>query len=156
MNFSRADLRAQAKLHFSKSLSSHLIYHELKKVVRNDTPRPRTIRDWKKQFESGDSSLDKGPYPGTVKTATDQKHVAKGKSIIEKDRRLTKSEIANKVRKSIKSVWAILNKHLNLSLRCGTWISNVLTNEQQKTESKCVKKILTFILLIKTIFLGKL
>ena len=72
-------------------------------MVGNDAPRPRTIRNWTKQFESGDSSLDKGFYPGKVKTAMDEKHVAKVMSIIEKDRRFTISEIVSKVRISIES-----------------------------------------------------
>ena len=155
MNFSRADLRAQTKLHYSKVLSSHLIYHELKKVVGNDASGPRTIRNWTKHFESKDSSLDKGLYPGKVKTATDEEHVAKVMSIIEMDRRPTISEIASKVPKSIESMWTILHKHLNLSLRCARWIPNVVTMNSKNLSPNVSRKSWPLFCKWRFFFLGK-
>ncbi|ODM89227.1 Mariner Mos1 transposase [Orchesella cincta] len=91
------DVRAQVKLHLSRGLSTQLIRNELKNDGVDPLPDRSTITRWCQRFRNGDPSLENRQSPGRPLSATDEKHVAKVKAVVEKDRRLLLREIAEKV-----------------------------------------------------------
>lgn len=156
MNFSALDIRAQAKLHFSRGLSARLIQNELKKDCVDPLPHRATIYRWCQQFRSGDLSPENRSKPGPSKSATDERHVARVKAVVEKDRRLLLREIAEKVKISVMSVWRILHLILGLSLRCARWIPKLLTPAQMKYRVQASQENLNLLSMDKDFFLGQI
>ena len=97
---------------------------------KKNSPNYLTVRRWFQKFEDENVPVSDRPKPTTKAT---KRNVTKVRAILDKDRRVTVSEVSARLRLLIGTVHKILTSTLGLVVRCARWIPKILTKDQTKS-----------------------
>jgi len=90
------------------------------------------VFDWFRRFKEGRTSVESDPRSGRPSTSRNEEMIAKGRTVVRNNRRLTVREIADDRRISVGSCDAILTDDLHMKLVCGKFVPRLLTDEQRE------------------------
>ena len=96
---------------------------------------------WFSRFVDGRKSTHDDKRSGRPKTVTSN-HVTVIKSLLDKDRRITISEIHNRTDCSMGTIHYIIHTELNMRRLCARWIPKMLTDEQKMERVRCCEQFL--------------
>ena len=155
MDTTKEEKRSWIKIFHLQGLSLRNIQSKLKEVLGDNVPSYGMIQKWCSKFRSGVTDVNDKAKGRPPKTATNDRVVKKVERVLDKDRRLTLEQIAQKVKVSTRSVARIIKNTLGLSLRCCRWVPRILTDEQKKKRKTACTETLALYHADSENFLGK-
>lgn len=103
----------------------------------------KTVYKWYNRFQLGFSSVCDEPRPGQLQTAVNQENVEKVRLLIEKDKRVTIAQIADKTKKSKTRVQTIIKRVLKLKKISAQCVPRLITPEQKLKRVKTSKDVMS-------------
>ena len=121
------------------------IHQRLENVFGDRAVSKKTVYNWIEKLKQGRDSLEDDSRSGRPSTSVNQHSIARVEELLEEDRRLTVSDIAEKVYISEGSAHTILHERLGLRWVSARWVPKLLAPEQ-KLERVRVCSSLQFLL----------
>ena len=88
--------------------------------------------DWFRRFKEGRTSAESDPRSGRPSPSRDEEMIAKVRTIVRNNRRLTVREIADDCGISVGSCDAILTDDLHMKRVCAKFVPRLLTDDQRE------------------------
>ncbi|CEF59878.1 Transposase, type 1 family-containing protein [Strongyloides ratti] len=151
----KLEKRAVIKYLVKKGLTATEIFEDIKKVLEEDSLSYATIKRWVSEFKHGKTSLEDDPRSGRPKIATTKEIIEKVHEMIMNDRRLTVSEIAEKMEISEERTYHIITEELEMKKMFAIWVPNSLTIDQKRTRVQISKECLNLFLKDKRDFMRR-
>ena len=132
VSLSKRDYRAMiyyANLQGKDYLQSH---QSLLNCYKDKAPSKTTVFRWFKEFGFGSTSLNDDDRCGRPVTVCTEQNVARVKSLITEDPRITENEINETLKISSGSLDKILRHELCVKKRCARWVPHRLTEDQTR------------------------
>ena len=107
-------------------------YQLLKQAYGEDAMGRTQVFDWFRQFKEGRTSIESDPHSGQPSTSRKKEMIAKVRTIIRNNRRLTVQEIADDCGISAGSCDAILTDDLHMKHVCAKFVPRLLTDDQRE------------------------
>ena len=118
-----------ANLQGKDYLQSH---QSLLNCYKDKAPSKTTVFRWFKEFGFGSTSLNDDDRCGRPVTVCTEQNVARMKSLITEDPRITEKEIKEALKISSGSLDKILRHDLYVKKRCARWVPHRLTEDQTR------------------------
>ena len=90
------------------------------------------VFDWFHRFKEGRTSVESDPRSGRPSTSRNEEMIAKIRTIVRNNRRLTVREIEDDCGISVGSCDAILTEDLHMKLLCAKFVPRLLTDDQRE------------------------
>ena len=141
--FTAEEQRAYIKIEFYKGSTGTEIFQTLQSVCGEQALSRAAVFRWFASFKEGRIEVTKKTSPGHPTDARKEENVAKVRSILDSDRRLTCEEIAKEMGISHGSVHTILTQNLNMRRVAARWVPHALTLEQKQSRVDIAQKLLS-------------
>ena len=141
--FTAEEQRAYIKIEFYKGSTGTEIFQTLQSVCGEQALSRAAVFRWFASFKEGRIEVTKKTSPGRPTDARKEENVAKVRSILDSDRRLTCEEIAKEMGISHGSVHTILTQNLNMRRVAARWVPHALTLEQKQSRVDIAQKLLS-------------
>ncbi|CAK9815768.1 Protein GVQW3 [Anthophora plagiata] len=122
-------IRANIEFMVKLGWSSGEIIDALKKVYGDQSPSRGQVFEWIKRFKKGREELKDDQRSGRLSTSTNEDMSAKVQEMLDKDERISITEIARNLNISYGSVYIILTDRLRLSKLSARWVPKALRSE---------------------------
>ena len=106
------------------------MYQLLQQAYNEDTRATHKCFDWFRQFKEGRTSIESDPRLGQPSTSRNEEIIAKVRTIVSNNRRLTVQEIEDECGISVGSCDAILTDDLHMKRVCAKFVPRLLTDDQ--------------------------
>jgi len=116
-------------------------YQLLQQAYGEDAMGLTQLFDWFRRFKEGRISVESDPRSGRPSTSRNEETIAKVRTIIRNNRRLTVREILDGCGISVGSCHAILTDDLQMKRVCVKFVPRLLTDdqrEQRQTIARCM------------------
>src|SRR5215469_6958247 len=90
------------------------------------------VFDWFRRFKEGRTSVESDPCSGRPSTSRNEEMIAKVRTIVRNNRRLTVRETADNCGISVGSCDAILTDDLHMKRVCSKFVPRLLTDDQRE------------------------
>jgi len=107
-------------------------YQLLQQAYGADAMGRTQVFDWFHQFKEGRTSIESDPRLGQLSTSRNEEIIAKVRTVVRSDRRLTVREIVDDCGISVGSCDAILTDDLHMKRMCTKFVSCLLTDDQRE------------------------
>jgi len=107
-------------------------YQLLQKAYSEEAMGRTQVSDWFHRFKEGRTSVESDPRSGRPSTSRNEEMIAKVRTIVRNNRRLTVREIAEDCGISVGSCDAILTDNLHMKRVCAKFVSRLLTDDQRE------------------------
>jgi len=107
--------------------------HQLLQQAYSEDPMGFTqVYDWFLWFKEGRTSIESDPHSGQPSTSRNEEMIAKVRTIVHSDRKLTVWEIADDCGISVGSCDAILTDEMHMKCACVKFVLRLLTDDQRQ------------------------
>ena len=138
----KIEYRSVIKFLFLQKKSPSTIHEEMLAVYKDDCPSYDVVKHWCKQFKCGRLSVHDEPRSGRPSMSSDRNIVRQIESFIMEDRRVTISNIVEKVGISRGSIYNIIHDELHMNKVSARWIPRLLTPLQKQNRAECSQQLL--------------
>jgi len=107
-------------------------YQLLQQAYSEDAVGRTQVFDWFRRFKEGRTSFKSDPCLGRPSTSRNEEMIAKVRTVICNNRRLTVQEIADDCGISMGSCNAILTDDLHMKRVCAKFVPSLLTDDQRE------------------------
>ena len=90
------------------------------------------VFDWFRRFNEGRTSVGSDPHSGRPSTSRNEEIIAKVRTVVRSDRRLTVREIVDDCGISVGSCDAILTEDLHMKCVCAKFVPRLLTDDKRE------------------------
>jgi len=104
----------------------------LQQAYGEDAVGRTQVFDWFRRFKEGRTSVESDPLLGQPSASRNEEKIAKVRTIIRSNRRLTVREIADDCGISVGSCDAILSDNLHMKCVCAMFVPHLLTDDQRE------------------------
>ena len=111
-------------------------YQLLQQAYSEDAMGHTQVFDWFCWFKEGRTSIESDSRSGRLSTSRNKEMIAKVRTIIRNNRRLTVQEIADDCGMSVGSCDAILTDDLHMKRVCVKFVLHLLTDDQREQRQK--------------------
>jgi len=108
------------------------MYQLLQQAYGEDAMGRTQVFDWFHRFKEGRTSVKSNPHSGQPSTSRNEEMIAKVRTIIRNNRRLTVWEIVGDCEISVGSCDAILTNDLHMKPVCAKFVPRLLTGDQRE------------------------
>ena len=142
LTFSSSDFQSYVKVSVALGKSADQILADLHTAVSSSAPSRATVFRWIKHFRSGKSDIQMSTKKVRKDKICDEKLIARVQAIIDKDPRLTLTEIAKQCAVCSSSVFRILRKELGYRKVCARWTPHILAPQNKRDRVRFLKTLL--------------
>lgn len=125
-----------------KGLKGVEIFTDMVNVLGDDAPSRATVFNWVAELKRGRTTIDDEPRSGRPRTATTQKIINEVHDMVNDDRRLRVSNIAEALGISVGRAFHILKDELGLKKLLTRWVPHSLTLDQKRTRVRLSEQYL--------------
>ena len=108
------------------------VHSRLVQSLKESAPSYETVRRWMRSFESDRVETEDEARSGRPSSATNDHFVQQVQQLLEEDRRMTCSQMADQIGISKDSVYQILTEKLLKWKIVAKWVPHLLTPEQKQ------------------------
>ena len=108
------------------------MYQLLQQAYGEDAMGRTQVFDWFRRFKEGITSIESNPHLGRPSTSRNEEMIAKVRTIVRNNRRLTVRDIADDCGISVGSCDAILTDDLHVKRVCAKFVPRLLADDQRE------------------------
>jgi len=133
--------RIYIKFCFKMGKAATETYQLLQQAYGEDAMGRTHVFDWFRLFKEGRTSVENDPRSGRPSTSRNEQMIAKVRTIVRNNRRLTVREIAGDCGNSVCSCDAILTDDLCMKRVCVKFVPRLLTGDQREQRQTVVRDL---------------
>ncbi|XP_011858412.1 PREDICTED: putative uncharacterized protein FLJ37770 [Vollenhovia emeryi] len=120
--------------------------HDLIKAAYGDNAMSRSgVFEWHKLFREGREEVEDAQRSGRTSTTKSDENVARVKTLLNSDRRLSLSLISEELGIAKTQVYEIVTENLAMRKVCAKLVPRVLTDEQKETRARICQENLDLV-----------
>ena len=104
----------------------------LQQAYAEDSMGRTQVFDWFRRFKEGRTSVESDPQSGRPSASKNEEMIAKVRTVVRNNRRLTVREIAVDCGISVGSCDAVLTDDLHMKRVCAKFVPRLLTDDQRE------------------------
>ena len=136
MNFSKENLRVVIFFNWRLKKTATECEADMIRAFGNDSPSLATIYRWFSRFDGGQVNFEDEPRSGRPATAVCDESIAKARTLIKDNRRITVLELGEALQVGQHAVNEILHGYLKVKKLCARWVPHQLkdVHRQQRID----------------------